>query len=134
MFICATIFTERYILKANKLFHQLGPTGPSWSRSRHVRGSVCLSVCLRHRVPGEQRRSQGSKAVSHCFQSMGTGPMLSISRNVRPSVCPSVCPSVRPSVRLFTFEVPFKRLFAPNSQSPMSKLWIFTNYASPLLY
>ena len=32
----------------NTDFHQLGPTGPSWSRSRHVRGSVCLSVCLRH--------------------------------------------------------------------------------------
>ena len=27
-----------------------------------------------------------------------SGPMLSISRNVRPSVCPSVCPSVRLSV------------------------------------
>ena len=25
-------------------FHQLGPTGPSWSRSCHIRGSVCLSV------------------------------------------------------------------------------------------
>ena len=34
-------------------FHQLGPTGPSWSRSRHVRGSVCVSVCA--------IKSQGSK-------------------------------------------------------------------------
>ena len=32
-------------------FHQLGPTGPSWSVSRHVRLSVCLSVCLRHPAP-----------------------------------------------------------------------------------
>ena len=40
------------------------------------------------------------------------------------SKCPSVCPSVRLSVRLsvclFTFEVPFKRLFAPTSRSRMS--------------
>ena len=34
---------------------------------------------------------------------------------VRPSVCPSV--------RLFTFEVPFKRLFAPTSQSLMSNIF-----------
>ena len=42
-----------------------------------------------------------------------SGPMLSIGRNVRVAV--RVC------VRLFTFEVPFKRLFAPTSQSRMSK-------------
>ena len=36
------------------------------------------------------------------------------------SVCLSVCVSVCPSVRLFTFEVPFKRLFAPTSRSWMS--------------
>ena len=46
------------------------------------------------------------------FQS---GPMLSISLNVRLSVCPSVC--------VFIFEVPFKRLFAPTSQSPMSNIF-----------
>ena len=33
------------------------------------------------------------------------GPMLSISQNVQMFVCLSVC--------VFTFEVPFKRLFAP---------------------
>ena len=38
-------------------FHQLGPTGPSWSRSRHVRGSVCVSVC----VSVCAIKSQGSK-------------------------------------------------------------------------
>ena len=32
-------------------FHQLGPTGPSWSVSHHVRLPVCLSVCLRHPAP-----------------------------------------------------------------------------------
>ena len=47
-----------------------------------------------------------------------SGPILSILRNVRPCVCPSV----RPSVCLFTFEVPFKRLFAPTSWSWMSKI------------
>ena len=35
----------------------------------------------------------------------------------------SKCPSVRVPVRLFTFEVPFKRLFAPTSGSRMSKLF-----------
>ena len=46
-----------------------------------------------------------------------SGPMLSISRNVRPCVRLFVCLSVC----LFTFEVPFKRLFAPTSRSRMSK-------------
>ena len=36
--------------------------------------------------------------------------------------CSSVCPCVRPSVSVFTFEVPFKRLFAPSSQSWMSNI------------
>ena len=36
-----------------------------------------------------------------------SGPMLSISQNVQKFVCVSVC--------LFTFEEPFKRLFAPTS-------------------
>ena len=31
------------------------------------------------------------------------------------SKCPSVCVSVRVFVRLFTCEVPFKRVFAPTS-------------------
>ena len=39
------------------------------------------------------------------------------------SKCLSVCPSVRLSVRLFTFEVPFKRLFAPTSPSRMSNIF-----------
>ena len=37
------------------------------------------------------------------------------------SKCPSVFLSVCLFVRVFTFEVPFKRLFAPTSQSRMSK-------------
>ena len=45
--------------------------------------------------------------------------MLSISWNVRLSVRPSVCPSVC----VFTFEVPFKRLFAPTSPSWMSNIF-----------
>ena len=40
-----------------------------------------------------------------------SGPMLSISPNVRPSVRPSV----RSSVCLFTFEVPLNGIFAPTS-------------------
>ena len=42
--------------------------------------------------------------------------MLSISRNARLYV--------RLSVHLFTFEVSFKRLFAPTSQSRMSKIFL----------
>ena len=37
--------------------------------------------------------------------------------------CPCVCLSVRLSVCVFTFEVPFKRLFAPTSQSRMSNIF-----------
>ena len=48
-----------------------------------------------------------------------SGPMLSISRNVRLSVCPSV----RLSVCVFTFEVPFNGLFAPTSRSRMSNIF-----------
>ena len=48
-----------------------------------------------------------------------SGPMLFISGNGRLSVCPSVCPSVR----VFTFEVLFKRLFAPTSRSRMSNIF-----------
>ena len=40
-----------------------------------------------------------------------------------PSACPSVCLSVRLSVPVFTFEVPFKRLFAPPSRSRMSNIF-----------
>ena len=48
-----------------------------------------------------------------------SGPMLSICRFVHMSVCVCVCLSV--CVCLFTFEVPFKRLFAPTSRSQNSK-------------
>ena len=43
------------------------------------------------------------------------GPMLSISRFVRLSVCLSV--------RVFTFEVPFNGLFAPTTRSRMSNIF-----------
>ena len=35
----------------------------------------------------------------------------------------SICPSVCLSVRMFTFEVPFKGLFAPTSGSRMSNIF-----------
>ena len=44
-----------------------------------------------------------------------SGPMLSISQNVRLRV------------RLSTFELPFKRLFAPTSQSRMSNIFVIWN-------
>ena len=48
-----------------------------------------------------------------------SGPMLSISRDVRLCVCVSVCVCVF----LFTFEVPFNGLFAPTSRSWMSNIF-----------
>ena len=39
------------------------------------------------------------------------------------SKCPPVCPCVCLSVCVFTFEVPFKRLFAPTSRSRMSNIF-----------
>ena len=55
-----------------------------------------------------------------CFQSnRPSGPMLFISQNVHLSVCLSICPSVC----LFTFEVLFKRLFVPTSQSRRSNIF-----------
>ena len=48
-----------------------------------------------------------------------SGPMLSMSQNVRLNVHPCICPSVR----VFTFEVPFKHLFAPTSRSRMSNIF-----------
>ena len=48
-----------------------------------------------------------------------SGPMLSISLNVRLRVRLSVCPSVR----VFPFEVPFKRLFAPTCRIWMSNIF-----------
>ena len=48
-----------------------------------------------------------------------SGPMLSISRNIRLSVCLSACLSVC----VFTFEVPFNGLFAPSSQTWMSNIF-----------
>ena len=48
-----------------------------------------------------------------------SGPILSISQNVHMFVRLSVYPSVR----LFTFEVSFKRLFAPTSRSRMSYIF-----------
>ena len=39
------------------------------------------------------------------------------------SKCPSVCPSVCLSVRLFTFEVPLKRIFAPTYRSWMYNIF-----------
>ena len=52
-----------------------------------------------------------------------SGPMLSISLFVRPSVRLYACPPVRLSVCLFTFEVPFNGLFSPTSQSRMSNIF-----------
>ena len=53
------------------------------------------------------------------FFKASRGPMLSISQNV--------CLSVRLSACVFTFEVLFKRLCAPTSQSQMSNIFEIQN-------
>ena len=47
-----------------------------------------------------------------------SGPMLSISRNVHMFICLFVC--------VFTFEVPFKRLFTPTSWNLMSNIFRYS--------
>ena len=54
------------------------------------------------------------------FQSISPLGQCFLSRNVR--LC--VCPSVRLFVCVFTFEIPFERLFAPTSWSWMSNIFI----------
>ena len=49
--------------------------------------------------------------------------MLSISQNVRRSVRVFARLFVRLFICVFTFEAPFKRLFAPTSQSQMSNIF-----------
>ena len=49
-------------------------------------------------------------------------------KSICPSVCLYVCPSVCLSVCVFTFEVPFKHIFAPTYRSRMSN--IFTDSES----
>ena len=73
-----------------------------------------------------QISSRKKTKLVHTYLTMKTfskhrpsGPMLSISRNVRPSVRVCVCPSVC----VFTFEVPFNGLFAPSSRSQMSNIF-----------
>ena len=56
-----------------------------------------------------------------CITVLGAEPMLSI--NISPFVRPSVRPSVCLYVHDFTFEVLFKRLLAPISQSWMSNIY-----------
>ena len=60
-----------------------------------------------------------SLCISNFSKHRPSGPMLSISRNVRLCVCPSVCLLVC----LFTFEVPFNSLFAPTSRSRTSNIF-----------
>ena len=77
--------------------------------------------------PSQAWRRQGQSI----FKASALWPMLSISWNVRLSVrLPvrlsvrlPVSLSVRRSIRVFTFEVPFNRLFASTSQSQMSNIF-----------
>ena len=59
-----------------------------------------------------------SFAVGAFSKHRPSGPMLSIGRNVRLSVCLSV----GLFICVFTIEVPFKCLFAPTSRNRMSNI------------
>ena len=80
-----------------------------------------MEVFLEHSGSVNYYADSGSRATwlltpfifGHFLKHRRSGPMPSISQNVRLSVCLSIC--------LLTFEVPFKRPFAPISQSQMSK-------------
>ena len=92
----------------SEYLHQLicyGFIGLFHSGTNSVIESPCPDVC----------------AIGSCFQSIG--PLGQYFLYTEMSVCVSMCPSVRPSVCVFTFEVPFKRLFAPTSPSRMSNIF-----------
>ena len=84
---------------------------------------VCRTPGLWRVTPLLQTWDMEKKTLSvpaHSFSKhRPSGPMLSISGNVRLSVCLSV----RLCVCLFTFEVPFNGLFAPTSRSRMSNIF-----------
>ena len=63
-------------------------------------------------------KCQGVQTLAGTFQSI-----CPLGDAFYKSKCPSVCPCVCPSVHLFTFEVPFKHLFAPTSRSRMSNIF-----------
>ena len=62
---------------------------PNWANSviESPCPSICVCVVLRQRVPGEQRRSQGIKAVSQCF--WGLSLVLRSHDLFQASHCPS---------------------------------------------
>ena len=66
--------------------------------------------------------SQPTDEASHIGPSIFKASVLWANAFYK-SKCPSVCPSVHLSVRVFTFEVPFKRLFAPTSRSRVSNIF-----------
>ena len=78
----------------------------------YTKNTKIREICIRGTIKWS---TEILRFVSIFSKHRPSGPMLSISRNVRLSVCLSVC--------LFTFEVPFKRLFAPTSWSRMSNIF-----------
>ena len=99
--------------------------------SKHSEGGLCIFIsCWIDTFNGSKHRevrlyiffscwietfncSKHSEVGPYLFSKhRPSEPMLSITRNVCLSVCLSIC--------LFTYEVPFKRLFAPTARSRMS--------------
>ena len=105
----------------------------SWFELNHGRRKNCgwfiLEALPKKRIInilGENMKKHEKFTLAQIYQSLShlwylfskhrpSGPMLSISWNVR------LC--VRVFVSVFTFEVPFKRLFAPTSRSRMSNIF-----------
>ena len=111
--------------RTNRLIESIGPKGrcfeniPSWEFQSILVASQnwpqvvvvsTLHVAKPHKHMKMKKNWWSSPALFSKHRP--SGPMLSISWNVRVFVCLCVCS---------LFEVPFKHLFAPTSRSPMSK-------------
>ena len=82
---------------------------------------VSKNICkLRHKLKNSKNSPELTWSWHFRFSKhQPSGLMLSISRNVRLSVCVFV--------RLFTFEIPFKRLFAPLPKVNCPKIFEIRN-------
>ena len=129
---CLNIVRVKYHLKLKiNYFHWISPLGRfglvvAMSVCLSVRLSVCVCLMSSPSVfflrpligPHSTWSIWGLSLVNLSFFPtvlLPSGPMLSIIRFVRPSVRLCVC--------LFTFGVPFKRLFAPPSWNRMSNIF-----------
>ena len=111
--LCGVIQKKGHFLH---FFEGRGGGGPRWWMTKRTSENPIL--------PSSFTYITVQKSLFECLhmqfsKHQPSGPMLSISRNVLLSVCPSGCLSVC----VFTFDLPFKHLFAPASRSQMSHIF-----------